>query len=468
MLNKELLKLLCLLSLVIISGCVSNTPPPPSVLHSDNYSALTSSEQRILPVRSKMFTLEDAVRIGLANSPTYEKQKLALTRAYNTFYQALFNYLPTVDMSVGAGAGQTVTKTRGDSHWVFDNWSKTGNIKGRSSFIMFNGLSREMALLAKYEQIGVTKQALKQVRLTLINAIVNIYYDLVLWKAKIAIKRDDLSFQQQMLEVEQVKYDNNLVTYDQVLNFDYKVKAVETSLLSNVLSYDVQEYALAKLLGLTSVEFPKNIKFQPLDELIKRIAQNYSPLGVEFYLDIAIDQRPDLKESRLALKAARYDLYSAWGKFAPTFTANASYGLNTTDWQYYNNETVQYGITASWDIVKGGFSRIFTVRSNQITLAEKEQDVLIKWIEVVESVRKSYATLQNNLLQEKLATAAVKIAERQRDMVREKFENQLVSITRLNDVQNDLISAQLRQVEALITVYKAKSDLEKASGVQRY
>ena len=468
MLNNKLVRVLYILSAIAFSGCVSSTPPPPSVLHADNYSALTSQEQRILPVGNKVFTLEDAVRIGLANNPGYEKQKLALTKAYNNFYKQLFTYLPTVSASVNGGVSQGQTKTNGNSHWVRNDWAKSGGFSGSASFTIFNGLSREMELLAKYEAVAKTKQALKYVRLTLINAIVNIYYDLVLSKAQIAITRQDLSFQQQMLEIEHVKYDNGLVTYDQVLNFEYKVKSVEIGILTFVLNYDVQGYALAALMGLTTAELSNNIELQSLDELIKKIEQNYSPLGVEFYLDIAIDQRPDLKESRLALKAAKYSLYSAWGKFAPTFDANADYGLNTRDWFSYKGESLNYGISANWDILTSGFSRIFTVRDNQITVAEKGQDVLIKWIEVVEDVRKAYVALQNSLLQEKLATASERIAEKQRDMIKEMFENQLVSVTRLNETQNDLVKAQLEKVKALITVYQTKSDLEKACGVQRY
>ena len=458
--------LLLLVFTVLLTGCFSSPPPSESILHSDSYSTLASSEQRTLPEAEKIFTIEDAVRIGLANNPTYEKISLALDEAYNTFYQDLFNYLPTVAVTGDVGIGQTTSLHKNSNRWTKSD-SKTAGLTGTGSFTVFNGLQQEMDLLASYEGIEETAQGLKFERLALINQIINLYYSIVLTKAQIEINKDDLQFQKEMWDNALFTYKNNLVTYDYVLNFEYNYKVQQSSVIRGKMDFKTQEYVMAALLGLTTVEFPEDIQYLSTDELVKGLKNDFSSLGIEFYLDMAIDQRPDLKQSRSLLKQQQLDLYSAWGAFSPTLSVDAGYGLNTNNWDY-TGQHFTYGIGASWDIIDTGMSRIFSVRSAQISLAQSKLDVLETWIDVVKDVRTAYVKLQTSMIQQEITEDTLKIAEQQRDMVKEKYENQLESISRLNDVQTDFVQAQLNRVTAIVAVYTSKTDLHSACGIQRY
>ena len=452
----------------IVSGCFSSLPPPASVLHADTYTTLTSSEKRMLPESEKIFTIEDAVRIGLANSPTYESASLSLAVAYNTFYQDLFSYLPTVGVAAdGFGIGQSQALPNGAKSWTTTGINNSPSLSVSTSFVVFNGLQREMDLLASYEGIKETEQALKFVRLALINQIINLYYTIVLSREEVTIYSQDLYFQQEMLKNTRYTYENNLTTYDQVLNFEEAVKTQQAEIVSYQMTSKTQEYALAALLGLTTAEFPENTKFLSLDELVRNLKHEFASLGVEYYLDMAIDQRPDLKQHRSALKALQFDLYSAWGAFSPTLSATASYGLTTADWGY-SGQNFSYGLSASWEVLSPGLSRIFNVRAAQIDVAQGKLTVLETWINIVLEVKTAYTNLQSELIQENLYTEAIVLAEKQRDMVKEKYENQLEPITRLNEVQNSLIQAQYNQAQAVIQVYTARTNLNSACGIQRY
>ncbi|MCP4178442.1 MAG: hypothetical protein GY756_11815, partial [bacterium] len=52
----------------ISSGCVSYKPPP-DVIHADNYTAESESEQRRLPADNRVLTVNEAINIALANNP---------------------------------------------------------------------------------------------------------------------------------------------------------------------------------------------------------------------------------------------------------------------------------------------------------------------------------------------------------------------------------------------------------------
>jgi len=480
MMRKTISGLSLLVILSIITGCVNNYPPPPSVLHADNYTSLTTDEQRMLPESEKTFTLEDAVTLGLANSPTFEKTSLAIQKAYNTFYGDLASYLPTASASYGSSISQSHSKAEGSS-WkrtsssggsFAQTWDKSGSFSADLNFTIFNGLQREFDLLASYENVMEKEQAMKWARLSLINSIENQYYGLVLAKEAININEQNLQFQEQMLDIVKEQYKNDLVTYDYVLNFEFNYKSEQVSLVGAKYSFKQLQFVLAALLGLTTAEFPENLILQTPSDLLSGMQKNFSTLGVEFYLDIAIDQRPDLEESRATLKKARYDLYSAWGAFSPTLGAGGSYGNSNAQWlggeSGSNTQNLSYGLTASWDLIDSGFGRIFNVRNKQIEMDIKEQDVLLKWIDVVKTVRIAYLQLQTSIVESKLSSEAFSLAERQRDIVREKFDNQLESITRLNQVQTELIAMQLTNVTSIISVYQSRVDLNTACGIQRY
>ena len=480
MMRKTISGLSLLVILSIITGCVNNYPPPPSVLHADNYTSLTTDEQRMLPESEKTFTLADAVSLGVANSPTFEKTSLRIQKAYNTFYGDLANYLPTATASYGTSISQSHSKTKGNS-WertsksnssFMPTWDRSGSFDAGLNFTIFNGLQKEFDLLASYENVIEKEQAMKWARLSLINSIENQYYGLVLAKEAININEQNLQFQEQMLDIVKEQYKNDLVTYDYVLNFEFNYKSEQVSLVGAKYNFKQLQFVLAALLGLTTAEFPENLILQTPSDLLSRMQKNFSTLGVEFYLDIAIDQRPDLEESRAKLKRARYDLYSAWGAFSPTLGANADYNNTSQQWlggqPGDDRQGFSYGLSASWDFLDAGFGRIFNVRDRQIEMDIKEQDVLLKWIDVVKTVRIAYLELQTSLIESKLTSEAVSIAERQRDIVREKFDNQLESITRLNQVQTELIAMQLTNVTSIISVYQSRVDLNTACGIQRY
>ena len=465
----KLLKVLLLSTFSISAGCVMSDPPPPSVLHSDTYSTLTTSEQRTLPfIEDKVFTLEDAISIGVANSPTYERAKLNLKTAYDTFYKAVFGYLPNVSLAATGGLAGRQTRSSDDRRWAPNGWNRTAGLAGGASMVLFDGFQREMNLLADYANVQRRVHDVQFARLTLVNEIIDYYYELVAVIATIAVEDANLAFQRKMFDDEKFKYKNNLVTYDKVLNFEYKIKQTEIILVKNKNTYSTNGYVLAALMGLTTAELPDNIKLESLNDLVEKIKREYVLLGVEYYLDLAIDQRPDLKEARSELQQMKYQLYSAWGAFAPKISANVTYGVTANDWSRYGGESLGYGITASWSILSAGFSRIFNVRQAQINIDISKQNILKAWIDVVKEVRIAYNDLKASVIEEKLASRAVDITIRQREIVAAKFENQLESITRLNEVQNDLVAMQLSYLRAVVTVFKSKKNLESACGLVLY
>jgi outer membrane protein TolC len=468
-----------LMTVMLFSSCVTSNPPPPSVLHADSYTTVESNDKRILPETNELFTVNDAIRIGLANNPDYESTKLSLEQAYNTMYQEIVGYLPSLDITPSAGLinYSKSIKTNGNGFFgmgVGDfggGTSGTGNVgyNASSSLTLFNGLQREFNILRTYELAKKKDYAMKFARLTLINTIQLAYYNMAMLKSQFNIFTANADFQHQMLEFQKVKFQNNLITNDHVLNFELELDIAKLKVLSLRLDYKIAEYTLAALLGLTTVEFPENLKLMSLGSILETIKEGYNPLGIEYYLDLAIDQNPKLKEVRTSLQAKKYELYSSWGEYSPTITADLGYSYQTANgWKNMNNGTGAFsaGINASWALWDN--ERIFTIRGNIIKVDIEEQTIYSTWIDIVKSVRTAFATLQTSILKQQIAQKAWQIGQRQRDIVQKKYEMGLENITRLNQVQTLFVTAEMDNASATMDIFRARADLEKACGIQRY
>lgn len=466
--NRALLSLF-----VILGGCVHNNPPPPSVIHSDMYSAIVAHERKI-PLSNKVFTVEDAIRIGLANNPSYERTKLSLQQAYNNLYSQIAGYFPA-NITANAGTNKYVGGSGENTGSSYSgsgggsstgSWQKTGTLTIDSNIILFNGLQREMNLLQSSELIDQQDYAMKFARLTLINQIQRTYYYMVYNKTRVDIAGADADFQKMMLDFELEKRKLNLVTDDSVMNFEFKLEMAKRDLVRANSRFLADQYTLAALMGLTTVELPDNLKLMSIAEVMETIQIGFEPLGVEYYLDMAIQQNPNLKQSRSALMASRYQLYSSWGSFSPTITADAGYSWGVSNQSSEVADGGNYGLNATWDLWNN--QRPFTIRGNAINVNIQEQSVYETWIRVVQDVRTAYSALESSILEQKITQKAYNIAMRQRVIVQSKYEVKVESIARMNQVQDYLVQAENDNAQAIVDIYIAKAELEKACGIQRY
>lgn len=469
--RSPLLRIILLLIVGLTGSCVDYSPPP-RIVHADNYSATLNSDKRVLPEYAGLFTVDDAIRIGLANNPEYEQQKLAVTQAYNNYYQTIIQYLPTMNIGTNMGVSQAQAQSPAFTPgWDKTPWSHTGGLSASSSFTIFNGLRREFNLLQEMANVRMTEELQQNMRLLLVNSIIIAYYDIAQSREQIKITQADLKFQVQMRDFEMAKFQQNLVTEESVLNFDYLAQQDKSTILALDLNYKQQTYTLASLLGLTSADLPKDIKLMSISEIVETINIDFNPVGVEYYLDIAVDQRPDLKALRESLRMSKYELYGKWSAFAPVVTANAAYGWGTADWLHEGNRrgasAVNYGINTSWTIWDNG-DRIFDLRDAQISYDMTYQQLLIGWIEIIQSVRFAYDSMQMTLENYKVVEKAVEIAQRQQKMVLALYETEMITLPRLNESQNNLFQSQFSLALATIAIYQAKANLEKACGISRY
>lgn len=468
-LSKSALLTAGIAAVMLMSGCVAYKPPP-TIIHADNYTAETLKEQRVIPPADRVLGIKEAIRIGLTNNPTYKQKHLAIVTAWAAFYTQLAAYSPVLTSNFGAQQAQSsATGTTGAFNSVATTWGPgTGSGNMAATWNVFNGFQTTMAVLGARATALSAEELDKDYRRQLIFLITQSYNAILLARATIQIDLSDEAFNVQQLRDSQLKYNAGASSLSDLLNFKLNMVNAQDAVVTGTADYKINRFALAALMGLTTADLPEETQFPPIEV---PESEEYS-LAVDFYLDLAISQRPDLKSARLNLDSLRYALYGTWGQFSPSVDLTMNYGYGRATNSNWGDSAASprgqdlnynYGFTASWILWQGG-SRIAAVRGAQAALYSQEETVLQTWITVVQQVRAAYTSLLADMTHRKLLGKVMQYSQQRRDLVREEYNAGNTDISNLNIAQQQLITAELGHVKSVIGVSNSRAQLDEACG----
>jgi len=293
------------------------------------------------------------------------------------------------------------------------------------------------------------------------------YNDVLLSLAKIDIAIANMDFNRKMLDETTLKFEAGASTLSDVLNFKIQFNNAESSLNSAEHTLGVSKFALAYLMGLTEGNIPSTVSFPNMP----------SPDGimlsdVNVYLDLALQNRPDLKKMRETLESNKYGFYSSIAAFGPTVSwdtkLNYSNSFNSERSRYGNYASDKYrksvgsmsnALTVSWEIFSGGRT-YFNMRATEASMKTVEYDLADTWLTVVNEVRTAYDNYLTALKQVKLYQKNLELVRKTRDLVEQEYNAGSTAITRLNEVQRDLVDSESSLATAVINLHNAKAQLD--------
>ncbi|NOY75899.1 MAG: TolC family protein [Kiritimatiellaeota bacterium] len=467
--KKNILPPVVLAITLFLGGCFSYKPVPDAVLNS-NYTKQKDKAHLALPKNCETLLLDQAKQIALDNNPNYIATRYSMVAASARFYQTLAGYLPTITANYDitnyyytpesqGGRG----RDRGGHRWA----QKTGTINGR--WLIFNGLIRTMDMLAAKHSELQAEALNRDARRLLIESVAVTYNNVLLAKENIRIAKADEIFNEQLYNDTKLKYEAGAVPLTDMLNFEIRVNTAKNAVISEELNFFTARSVLAELMGFTNGIIPGKVfpELKPTEE------QFAIDIGV--YLDTALQNRPDLKAYREAVKVSRYDVYAKWGAFSPTLNFTTSWGYQRNDdgysgsYQYRprtQDRSFNYGFEAEWVLFSGG-SRIAALREAQANLAVGKQNLVEKWISVISEVRQTFEERMSKAMQVKIYKRNLALVNKNRDLVEESYKAGNTSITRLNEAQRDLVDADSSYTRSVIDLANAKAKLRAAIGVHQ-
>ena len=464
---RNTLKISLLIITFSVAGCYSYKPPPAAV-SGTTFTGLTKKAHQDIPEDCTQLSLEQAKQIAIDNNPGYIATRHAMVAATARFYRSLSAYLPTITATYNITNDKYTPENRGgvgkDGSGDFSS-TKGGAFNGR--WLIFNGLIRTMDMLAAKHQEKASEALNRDARRLLVEAVTVAYNNILLAQENIRIAKADEVFNTQLYDETKLKFEAGAVPLSDVLNFEIRVNNAKTTVINEEYNFFTARSILAEFMGFTSGILPADIfpALKPQDD--------HFSIDVGVYLDTALKNRPDLKASREVMDAAQYNVYSSWGAFAPTLSFNTSWGYSRTDpgysgrWHYRartQDRSFNYGFDAEWVLFNGG-ARIANLRIAQANLAAVKENVTEKWIAVVAEVRQAFEDRVRKGKQIKIYKKNLALVTKNRQLVEESYKAGNESITRLNEAQRDLVSADSSYIRSIIDLENAKAKLNSAIGV---
>lgn len=454
---------------LLLAGCASYEEPPAAVKGSV-YTGVKEEDKRTLPKQITVLTLEQAQNVAIKNNPSFKSKYYAIAAARANYYQKFSGYFPTVNASFSAG--QDLGRMHDSSGWYNTNtYSFSPAISG--SLVIFDSFHREMSILAQKHNWLATEAAEDDARRLLIEAVAKAYNSVMLSAAQMRIALADMEFNANMLRDTQLKFEAGAVSLSEVLNFKIQYNQAESSLIAAQFDYAVNKYSLAQLLGLTDGTIPETVKFPTMPTEDADVLPD-----VSVFLDLALANRPDLKELREKMEESKYSYWSSLAAFGPTFTANYSIGFSDSHshncrtaadssrtFNHTYGGTFSYGVNASWNLFNGG-NDYFAARAAHAKMIQADYNVASTWIQVIVDVRSAYDNYVTTVKQTKLYQKTYELTKQTRDLVEEEYKAGSAELTRMNEAQRDLVNAESSYVASVVRMANAKAQLAAAANVR--
>ncbi|MDD3887000.1 MAG: TolC family protein [Victivallaceae bacterium] len=417
--------------------------------------------------RVGVLSLDEAQRIAELNNPDYESTLYAVNAARMRYYAAAGAYAP--EITGRFAVGQTVTDL---DHIInplvttlpFSRlFSSDGSLN--ASWLLFDGLARELAVLARRSEFRASDADRENTRRVLRRSVAYAYFDVLLAEAMLAIANSDVTFRQSTFEQAGHRYNSGFIAKRDYLGFRVDLNNARVLVVNAACSRETARYALAALLGSPDGRLPDSMQLTPLADAVAM-----PDAGLETCFDEALARRPDLRGARDLVDFARYRKYAGISAFLPVIRFFGSVGFGTEAWKYrdydqhhsyWNRFGYNYGVSMDW-LIFNGFTRYNRYRELVALYEASRLDFLRREIEILAEVGSAYATYRAAVENARLYRETMDWVFEQRDLVNVEYWAGNVTITRLRGAQNDLVNAEGGLALSLIAAGKARAQLEAA------
>jgi outer membrane protein TolC len=373
-------------------------------------------------------------------------QKTNLLPTFNASYRGVRNDSGVAAFAAGAtpSAGNTFTLTTGFTQPLF----------------------RGFALLNQYKvaELGVNVAELSQkfTRLEVIFQIKQAYYNVLKAEKLLDVARNTVEVLEAQEEVARNFYEVGMTPLNDLLQVQVQLANARQSLITAQNNLDTAGSEFNVILRR-----PVNAPVRLVD------IQTYTPLEneVDYFLDLAVRNRLDIKIGDLDIQIAEKEVDIARKDYFPSVVLEGSYFKTGTDWTLTDDEPFanpsgwSFTTIASWDFWEWGRTKYEESqkrrRLSQAKIA-RQKTIDQARLEVEVSYLKARESEKNILAVEK----AVEQAKENLRITDERYKEQVATSVDTLVAQNLLTSTQVNYFNALYDFKIAEAFLQKAVNLE--
>lgn len=415
-------------------------------------------------VAGEKITIADAIRMALSDSyqiidaqKTKEIYERQLTEANANFYPSL-----SLDASYGRALKKGKIVMGSKSIEIGQNNTYQAGLN--ASYVLWSGGAvRNSARLAKVgAETGLYN--LRHVQDAVTKQVVGFCYDIIYAAALIRVQEEYLDIAKQHLEEAQAKYKQGLVSNLDVLTQKVKVENIEPTVLQAKKNFELGNLYLRQILNRD----PEDRVYLTWSQKDLELPQ--TPSLDELY-NIAMERRPELKLSKLAVDAAHYNINIAKSGHMPVLSLNGNYTYNgVTDNGFPQHKQDYYwtssaGVTFSLPLFEG-FKVSAQVAQKELAYDQAVAAYQNKMKNVRIQVKEAWLNLQEARSRIEATKGVVEQARENLSAQMKRYRAGLTSQLEVNDAISNVNDSDLQYVQAVYDGAIALSNLKFAVGAE--
>jgi outer membrane protein TolC len=416
-----------------------------------------------------LLTLDEAVRIATGNNRDVRISELNVTKAGETVAQTRTNYFPKLQSYILAGAPLQTLKFTVPAGSL-GTYPATGPIPSKASTIespvrfgAFINASAAQPLTQLYKvklaveqsQLGIdfAHEDVRGEKQEIRRQVKEAYYQLAQLQAQVESAKAGVQALVALSKVTEQRLSAQTVLASDSLTVKAKLKQQRYQLLTLQDSFEVQKQNLNHLLG-RDLRTQFKVEMQPVADIAES--------DLEIARNLALEQRPEVREARLQVKSARLDVRRERAEYIPDISLAVGY-LAFQNVNFLPQNAGNVGFAVSWQPFDWGYKkhkiRELNAASEQKSLTEQdaEQRVLL---DVEEKFRKlTEARMLLDAQTDEREAQQAKLRE-----VTDRFAQQAALLPDLLQQQATVSQTDAQYQQALAGFWSAHAEFEKAIG----
>ena len=418
---------------------------------------------------AETLSLDEALALALRNNTAVTNAELQREAAQDDVNALRTSRYPRLDVSGG------ISHNMEDQEYTFDegvwgDYPNIGEIPGEDITITSSSgtsrllsagitqpLSQQYRLALSIEQGEVKEDmATEFIRLTqqdVARVVKQDYFDILQTQSTLAATRESIIFYTSLVELV-----SNYVT--QRMAFEYELLETRARLARRELNANTQMNRLS-----TQKERMNSLLGRDINtafEVSELPATEFLSGGLQDAVSTALSQRPEVRESQLKVKDAElgYDIKKA--EYLPDLDLSVRY-TRLYDTSFIPDTEAYVGLHARWEIYDWGRKKNeLASKDSMIRYAENSARELKNKVTI--DVRSSFRAIAE-------AEEAIEVARLSQAAARDKlrvlmnqYQQQSTLLQNVLDAESDLDQANNAYNRAVLSVWKAQAELERAIG----
>ena len=415
-------------------------------------------------VGGEKITISDAIRMALSDSYQIIDAQKTKEIYEQQLSQSRSGYYPSLSLDGSYSRALKKGKIIMGTQSIEIGQNNTYQAGLNASYVLWSGGQiRNSVNLAK---VGAEQGLfnLRHVQDVVTKQVVGFCYDIIYAAALIRVQEEYLDIAKQHLEEAQAKYKQGLASSLDVLTQKVKVENIEPTVLQAKKNFELGNLYLRQILNRD----PEDRIYLTWTQKDLELPQ--TPSLDELY-NLAMEKRPELKLSKLAVDAAHYNVKIARAGHMPVLALNGNYTYNgVTDNGFPQHKQDYYwsssaGVSLSVPLFEG-FKVSSQVAQKELAYEQAVAAYQNKMKNVRIQVKEAWLNLEEARSRIEATKGVVEQARENLNSQMKRYRAGLTSQLEVNDAISNVNDSDLKYVQAVYDGAIALSDLKFAVGVE--